>query len=63
MGQYQAKYRERDPDEEDIPVGNPDEEPSAIVRFGDLFQVNKARLFLHVVVDRLSLVPEETSKI
>lgn len=36
MGQYQAKYREKDDDEEEEEL---DENSPVIVRFGDLFQV------------------------
>lgn len=40
MGQYQAKYREKnDDDDDDDEEGELDENSPVIVRFGDLFQV------------------------
>lgn len=36
MGHYQAKYREKDEDDEEEPT---DQDAPVIVRFGDLFQV------------------------
>lgn len=40
MGKYQAKYREKDEDDEPQ-----DEDSPVIVRFGDLFQVRMDFLF------------------
>lgn len=41
MGHYQAKYREKDDDDEEQPA---DPDAPVIVRFGDLFQVRKRLL-------------------